>query len=109
MGWRFKNWLIRITDVWREERASLDLEWRIFAQAHNAAGKRPMCWYPGMDEEKGLELDPKGKVEMYEFPLGPDSKDQPIDPDCLSKAQSDLYLHNVPVIKSKRWHRKATR
>lgn len=84
---RFKNWALRVTEPWREERAANDLAWRIFAQRHNAAGKRPLRWYPGMEED-GWELDPKEKVEMYEFPLGPDSKDQPIDPDYLVKIRT---------------------
>ena len=89
MHWRIKDWLLRLTEPWREERAALDLEWRIYAQKHNVSGKRPPCWYPGMEEEKGLELDPEGKVDLYEFPYGPDSKDQPIDPDLLRQEQLD--------------------
>ncbi|KKK57696.1 hypothetical protein LCGC14_3051870, partial [marine sediment metagenome] len=80
---RFQLWVLRKTEPWREEKASLDLEWRLYAQKHNAAGKRPLCWYPGMEEEKGLQLDPEGKVHMYEFPIGPDSLDQPLYPDYL--------------------------
>ena len=73
---RFQHWVLRKTEPWREERASLDLEWRIFAQKHNAAGKRPMCWYPGM------ELDPMEKVEML------DLDEPPIDPDYLRNVLS---------------------
>ncbi len=77
----FKVWAVRATEAWREEHASLDLEWRVFAQRHNAAGKRPMCAY------KGMENDPNRKLEMYEFPYGPDSQHDPIDPDHLRKVQ----------------------
>ena len=79
MLWKMKNWLLRLTEPWREEQASLDLEWRIFAQKHNAAGKRPLCWYPGM------KLDPLEKVEVYEFPDG----DESADPDCLIRAHAE--------------------
>lgn len=51
----------------REEEieASLDLEWRIFAQAHNAAGKRPRCMYKGMvlDDMDEMHLVNDGEVE----------------------------------------------
>ena len=79
---RFKWWAVRVTEPWREEQTSLDLEWRLFAQKHNAAGKRPMCMYEGMEKD----LNPNEKVELYEFPLGHDSKDQPLDPDLLVEA-----------------------
>lgn len=75
---RFKWWAVRVTEPWREEQASLDLEWRLFAQKHNAAGKRPMCAYKGMEKD----LDPNEKVELYEFPPGSDSE-EPLDPDYL--------------------------
>ena len=75
--WRFKEWALRMTEPWREERASLMLEWRIFAQAHNAAGKIPKCWY------KGIELDPHDKAEVYEFPEG----DPGAPPDVLHDQQ----------------------
>ena len=94
MGWRFKNWALSVTEPWREERAAHDLAWRIFAQAHNAAGKRPQCWYPGMEEEKGLELDPKGKVTMYEFPPG--SGQEPLDPDYLVDLQDYSSVEGYP-------------
>lgn len=90
MMWRIKDWLIRLTEPWREEGASLDLAWRIYAQKHNACGERPQCWYPGMDEEKGLELNPMDKVCMYEFPPG--ARQEPIDPDFLiNDVHSDWY------------------
>ena len=60
MFWKMKNWLLRLTEPWREEQASLDLEWRLYAQKHNAAGKRPMYWYPDMD------LDPMDKVHFVD-------------------------------------------
>jgi hypothetical protein len=50
------------------------LEWRVFAQKHNA--KYPgdiQCWYEGM------KLDPMDKAEVYEFPGG----DPGADPDLL--------------------------
>ena len=65
MLWKIKNWLLRLTEPWREEQAALDLEWKVFAQKHNAAGKRPECWYPGMEED-GWELDPMGKVVLVD-------------------------------------------
>lgn len=79
-----KEWLLRWLEPYREERAAHLEEWRIFAQKHNAAGKMPKCAWKGMDEmdEKGYELDPEGKVEMYEFPPGSDSED-PVDADYL--------------------------
>ena len=58
--WRIKDRLLRLTEPWREERASLDLEWKVFARKHNAAGKRPECWYPGM------EPDPMEKVVLVD-------------------------------------------
>jgi hypothetical protein len=79
----FKLWAVRATEAWREEHASLDLEWRVFAQKHNAAGHRPMCAYKGMAD------DPDRKLEMYEFPYGPDSKARPIPPDSLRRAAWD--------------------
>ncbi len=80
----FKEWLLRKLEPYREERASEMLAWRIFAQKHNAAGKMPQCAWQGMDE-KGYELNPKGKVVMYEFPPGAPQA-EPYDPDCLVKA-----------------------
>lgn len=79
---KFKLWVLRKTEPWREEQAALDLEWRLFAQKHNAAGNRPMCMYEGMEKD----LSPEGRVELYEFPFGPDSKDDPLDPNLLHKA-----------------------
>ena len=78
MLWKMKNWLLRLTEPWREEQAALDLEWEVFARKHNAAGKRPMCYYSGM------ELDPLEKVKVYEFPNG----DEFADPDCLIRAHA---------------------
>ena len=60
MLWKMKNWLLRLTEPWREEQAALDLEWRVFAKKHNAAGHRPECWYPGM------EPDPMEKVALVD-------------------------------------------
>ena len=60
MFWRFKNWLLRLTEPWREEEAALDLEYRTYAQKHNAAGKRPPYWYPG------IEPDPMEKVALVD-------------------------------------------
>ena len=90
-----KEWLLRKLEPYREERASELLAWRIFAQKHNAAGKMPQCAWQGMDE-KGYELDPKEKVEMYEFPLGPDSLDQPLDPDLLFDEQDYSSVKGHP-------------
>ena len=75
---RFKMWALRVTEPWREEHASLDLEWRTFAQRHNAGGNRPYCAYDGWEDE----LYPEQKVELYEFPNG----DEGADPDCLRRA-----------------------
>lgn len=66
MFYKMKSRLLRLTEPWREERAALDLEWEVFAKKHNAAGKRPECWHPGMepnlDEKVALvdahEVDP---------------------------------------------------
>jgi hypothetical protein len=72
--WRFKEWVLRVTEPWREERASLMLKARIFAQKHNAAYPGDIqCWYEGM------ELDPLDKAEVYEFPNG----DPGAHPNCL--------------------------
>ncbi len=60
MFWRFKNWLLRLTEPWREEEAALDLEWEVFAKKHNAAGHRPECWSPGM------KPDPMEKVALVD-------------------------------------------
>jgi len=81
MWWRFKEWALRKTEPWLEERASLMLEWRTFAQAHNAAGKYPQCVY------KGMELDPLDKTEMYEFPGG--------DPGAPPEVLEDIYHQAV--------------
>ena len=62
MVWRIKDWLIRLTEPWREEKASRDLE---------------------------RDMSPEGKVDMYEFNYGPDSKAEPIDPDFLVKQHTD--------------------
>jgi hypothetical protein len=83
MRQRIKDWLLRLTEPWREEQASLDLEWRLYAQKMNAAGARPQYWYPG------CELNPTDKLKMYEFPYGPDSEDDPIDPDSLKRQLLD--------------------
>ena len=69
---RIKDLILDWTEPWREERASLDLEWRVFAKKHNAAGKRPEGWYPGM------ELDPMEKVTLWD--------EEETDPDCLIEA-----------------------
>jgi hypothetical protein len=64
-----------LTEPWREEQASLDLEWRVFAQKHNAAGKRPKCYYTGMEAD---ELDQTERVTLV------DAKET--DPNCLIDA-----------------------
>jgi hypothetical protein len=76
--WDFKWWAVRTTEPWREILASLDLEWRTFAQKHNAAGHRPRCMYKGMEHD----LDPDEKATVYEFPGG----DPSAPPDCLIEA-----------------------
>lgn len=60
---RFKWWLLWKLEPWYEERASLDLAWRVFAQKHNTAGKRPICAYDGWEKE----LDPLEKIEFYDM------------------------------------------
>ena len=60
MLYKMKSWLLRLTEPWREERAALDREWKVFAKKHNAAGHRPECWYPGM------EPDPMEKVALVD-------------------------------------------
>jgi hypothetical protein len=77
---RLKWWIVWKVTPWFEEKASLDLEWRTYAQKHNAAGKRPRCVYEGMEND----LDPDEKVEVYEFPGG----DPDAPPDCLIEAQA---------------------
>jgi len=72
---KFKLWSLRKTEPWREEQASLDLAWRVFARAHNKAGHRPLCSYDGWEKD----LDPMEKVDLYEFPNG----DPNAPPDCL--------------------------
>ncbi len=80
-----KWWIVWKLEPWYEERASLALEWRIFAQKHNAAGHRPQCAYRGMEKD----FKPTDKLVLYEFPYGPDSKHEPIDPAYLQKAHWD--------------------
>ena len=77
MLWKIKNWLLRLTEPWREEQASLDLEWRTFAKKHNAAGKRPKCWYPGM------EPDPMEKVALVDA--------REVDPNYLRDQYASEY------------------
>jgi hypothetical protein len=76
MWWRVKEWALRVTEPWLEERASLMLEWRIFAQKHNAR-------YPGDIQcvYQGIELDDESKAHMYEFPKG----DSAAPPDVLEE------------------------
>jgi hypothetical protein len=82
MWWRFKEWALRKTEPWLEERASLMLEWRIFAQKHNAL-------YPGDIQcvYKGIELGENDKAHVYEFPGG--------DPDCPPDTLRDTYNNTV--------------
>jgi hypothetical protein len=70
MWFRFKEWALSVTEPWREERASLMLEWRVFAQRHNAK-------YPGDIQcvYKGMELDPMDKLCLQD--------DHEVDPDYL--------------------------
>ena len=77
MLWQLKYWLLRLTEPWREERASLELEWRIYAQKNNAAGHRPAFWYPGM------KLDPMEKVHLA------DSNE--VDPNYLRDQFADAH------------------
>jgi hypothetical protein len=82
MWWRFKEWALRKTEPWLEERASLMLEWRIFAQKHNAQ-------YPGDIQcaYKGMELDENEKAHVYEFPHG--------DPDAPPNVLNEVYHKTV--------------
>lgn len=91
MFWRLKNWIIDVTTPWHEERASLDLAWRIFAQKHNAAGKRPMCWYNGIGHDPIWELDPMEKVKMM------DLEDPPLDPDYLIAAHEKAAAQHTDM------------
>ncbi len=59
----FMEKLLVFVEPYREERASLDLEWRLYAQKMNLAGARPSYWYPGMD----MKLDPWYKLTMQDF------------------------------------------
>ena len=86
---RFREWAVRVTEPWREVHASLDLEWRIFAQKHNAAGHRPQCMYKGMEKD----LDPKEKANVYEFPGG----DPGAPPDCLVKAHDHAVAQKLLI------------
>ena len=85
--WRFKEWVVRVTEPWREEHASLDLAWRVFARKHNTAGKRPICAYDGWEKD----LDPDEKAAVYEFPNG----DPDAPPNCLIKAQEAATKQKV--------------
>jgi hypothetical protein len=76
---RFKWWLLWKLEPWYEERASLDLAWRVFARKHNAAGKRPICAYDGWEKD----LDPMDKLELYD--------EREVDPDYLEVALRKQY------------------
>lgn len=75
MFWNFKHWILRVTEPWREERAALDLEWKVFAKKHNAAGHRPECWYSGMEPDPNekvalvdaREVDPNYLRDQYDY------------------------------------------
>ncbi len=90
----FKRWVVKVTEPWREEEASRDLEWRTFAQKHNAAGHRPRCMYEGMERD----LNPDEKATVYEFPGG----DPAAPPDCLRVAQDHAAQQQV-LMKRKAW------
>ncbi|KKN92339.1 hypothetical protein LCGC14_0208300 [marine sediment metagenome] len=77
---QLKWWIVRKTEPWREEKASLDLEWRLFAQKHNAAGHRPLCMYEGMEKDI---LDPLDKLELYD--------EHEVEPDCLIDAAAEAH------------------
>jgi hypothetical protein len=64
---RLKEWAVRATEPWREEMASLDLEWRIFAQAHNLPYKRV--------RSRGMTLDSMDRLTLYD--------EKEVDPDYL--------------------------
>ena len=68
---RIKSSLLRLTEPWREEAASLDLEWRVFAQKHYIAFERPRGFHQDM------QLDENEKAHVYEFPGG--DLDAPVD------------------------------
>ncbi len=74
---RFKWWLVWKMEPWYEERASLEVAWRVFAREHNTSGARPICAYNGWE----AELDAYEKATVYEFPGG----DPDAPPDCLAK------------------------
>jgi hypothetical protein len=76
MMWRFKEWALRMTEPWLEERASLMLEWRVFAQKHNAK-------YPGDIQcvYKGMELNPMDKMHVQD--------DHEVKPDYLWDTYND--------------------
>jgi hypothetical protein len=83
MWWRFKEWALRKTEPWLEERASLMLEWRVFAQQHNAK-------YPGDIQcaYKGMELDPMDKMYVQD--------DREVEPDYLQDQEGiDQYNNAV--------------
>lgn len=61
-----KERLLRWLEPYREIRASEMLAWRVFAQAHNAAGKWPPC-----------AISPYEKVTLVD--------DEEVEPDYLRK------------------------
>ncbi len=75
---QIKWWLVWKMEPWYEERASLDLAWRVFARKHNTSGARPICSYRGWEKD----LDPDEKAAVYEFPNG----DPSALPNCLQEA-----------------------
>ncbi len=82
---RIKWWIVWKVTPWFEERASLDLEWRLFAQKHNLAGKRPLCSYEGMEKDIADGLYEDQKAHVYEFPGG----DPDAPPNCLTEAYEE--------------------
>ena len=45
-----------------------------------------------------MVIDPMEKVEMYEFPYGDDSKDNPIDPDYLVKIHGKIDMDKKTMV-----------
>ena len=87
---RFKSSLLRLTEPWREERASLDLEWRVFSQKYRVGGERPLGFHQDM------KLDENEKAHVYEFPGG--DKDAPLDVIQSRHEDEDYYCELIDTV-----------
>ena len=87
---RIKNSLLRLTEPWREEAASLDLEWRIFARKNYVGGERPL----GFDQ--CMHVDENEKAHVYEFPGG--DPDAPFDVIQSRHEDEDYYCELIDTV-----------